>query len=190
VSRSFNESGGLVWNAPKTWQRRSVPFPAALAPEPAILMVGEGRDDLVFTPHARGVLRNSNYRARVVESVVKKRQNSDDTRPSVTDYDLRHLAASLAVSAGANVRQCARIGGLQLAPRDAGKLASYDACHARLPCGKSGFRKSWYPRPMVRLGCGYHMRPVRAPCTRPCTRPRARKFPSHCGASVLVLDGA
>ena len=34
-------------------RRSSVPFPAALAPEPAALVVGKGRDDLVFT-HMRG----------------------------------------------------------------------------------------------------------------------------------------
>ena len=31
VSRSVTESGGLVWSTPKTWERRSVPFPASLA---------------------------------------------------------------------------------------------------------------------------------------------------------------
>jgi hypothetical protein len=49
VSRSVTESGGLVWSTPKTWERRSVPFPAALADELAALMVGKGRDELVFT---------------------------------------------------------------------------------------------------------------------------------------------
>jgi integrase len=28
VSRSVTESGGLQWTTPKTWERRSVPFPA------------------------------------------------------------------------------------------------------------------------------------------------------------------
>jgi hypothetical protein len=49
VSRSVTESGGLVWSTPKTWERRWVPFPAALADELAALMVGKARDDLVFT---------------------------------------------------------------------------------------------------------------------------------------------
>ena len=30
VSRSVTESGGLIWGTPKTWERRSVPFPAVL----------------------------------------------------------------------------------------------------------------------------------------------------------------
>jgi integrase len=59
VSRSVTESGGLVWSTPKTWERRSVPLPAALCDELAALMVGKGRDDLVFTDQRGGVLRNS-----------------------------------------------------------------------------------------------------------------------------------
>ena len=34
-------------------------------------MVGKGRDDLVFTDMRGGVLRNSNYRARVFEPAVE-----------------------------------------------------------------------------------------------------------------------
>ena len=37
-----------------------MPFPAVLADELAALMVGKGRDDLVFTDQRGGVLRNSN----------------------------------------------------------------------------------------------------------------------------------
>ena len=72
VSRSVTESGGLVWSTPKTWERRSVPFPASIADELAVLMVGRGRDDLVFTDMRGGVLRNSNWRARVFEPAVRK----------------------------------------------------------------------------------------------------------------------
>jgi hypothetical protein len=49
ISRSVTESGGLVWSTPKSWERRSVPFPAALGDELAALMVGKDRDALVFT---------------------------------------------------------------------------------------------------------------------------------------------
>jgi integrase len=90
VSRSVTESGGLVWSTPKTWERRSVPFPVALADELAALMVGKGRDELVFTDIRGGVLRNSNYRARVFEPAVAECQDADDTFPSITPHDLRH----------------------------------------------------------------------------------------------------
>ncbi len=109
VSRSVTESGGLVWSTPKTWERRSVPFPAALTDELAALMVSKGRDELVFTDLRGGVLRNSNWRARVFEPAVTKCQKTDDTFPSITPHDLRHTAASLAISAGANVKAVQRM---------------------------------------------------------------------------------
>jgi integrase len=109
VSRSVTESGGLVWSTPKSWERRSVPFPAVLCDELAALMVGKGRDDLVFTDERGGVLRNSNWRARVFRPAVTKCQSADDTFPTITPHDLRHTAASLAVSVGANVKAVQRM---------------------------------------------------------------------------------
>lgn len=109
VSRSVTESGGLVWSTPKTHERRSVPFPAVLADELAALMVGRGRDDLVFIDMRGGVLRNSNWRARVFQPAITKCQKTDESFPSITPHDLRHTAASLAVSAGANVKAVQRM---------------------------------------------------------------------------------
>lgn len=109
VSRSVTECGGLVWSTPKTWERRSVPFPAALCNELAALMVGKVREDLVFTDQCGGVLRNSNFRARVFRPAVAKCQAADATFPTITPHDLRHTAASLAVSAQANVKAVQRM---------------------------------------------------------------------------------
>jgi integrase len=109
VSRSVTESGGLVWSTPKTHERRSVPFPAVLADELAALMVGKGRDDLVFTDMRGGVLRNSNWRARVFAPAVAACQKADESFPTITPHDLRHTAASLAISAGANVKAVQRM---------------------------------------------------------------------------------
>lgn len=125
VSRSVTESGGLVWSTPKTWERRSVPFPAVLTDELAALMVGKGRDELVFTDMRGGVLRNSNWRARVFMPAVVKCQAAATAQrakeltttgtattpefPTITPHDLRHSAASLAVSAGANVKAVQRM---------------------------------------------------------------------------------
>jgi integrase len=89
VSRSVTESGGLVWSTPKTWERRSVPFPAVLADALSALMLGNGRDELVFTDLRGGVLRNSNWRARVFEPAVKKCQKADESFPSITPHDRR-----------------------------------------------------------------------------------------------------
>jgi integrase len=84
-------------------------FPAALADELSAAMVGKGRDALVFTDPRGGVLRNSNWRARIFGPAVAKCQTADDTFPSITPHDLRHTAASLAVSAGANVKAVQRM---------------------------------------------------------------------------------
>jgi integrase len=109
VSRSVTEAGRLVWGTPKTWERRSVPFPASLADELAVLMVGKGRDDLVFTNLHGVVLRNSHYRQDVFAPAVRACQQADDTFPTITPHDLRHTAASLAISAGANVKAVQRM---------------------------------------------------------------------------------
>ena len=88
-----------------------MPFPAAIADELAtfFLMVGKGRDDLVFTDLRGGVLRYSNWRARVFEPAVAKCRKSDESFPSITPHDLRHTAASLAINAGANVKAVQRM---------------------------------------------------------------------------------
>jgi integrase len=73
------------------------------------LMVGKGRDDLVFTNMSGNVLRASNYRQYIFAAAVGKCQKADKTFPTVTPHDLRHTAASLAVSAGANVKAVQRM---------------------------------------------------------------------------------
>lgn len=125
VSRAVTESGGLQWSTPKTWERRSVPFPAALANELGALMVDKSRDDLVFQDLRGGVLRNSNWRSRVFSPAVKICQREAKEKrakelaasaeattpefPTITPHDLRHTAASLAISAGANVKAIQRM---------------------------------------------------------------------------------
>jgi integrase len=86
-----------------------VPFPAALSAELSTLMVGKGREDLVFTSQRGDVLRVSNYRKRFFTSAVQKCRSTDKSFPIVTPHDLRHSAASLAVSARANVKAVQRM---------------------------------------------------------------------------------
>jgi integrase len=124
ISRSVTESGGLVWSTPKTHERRSVPFPASLSVDLAQKMAGRSREELVFTDLRGGVLRNSNWRDRVFAPAVRKCQVAAESAqakeakrgqpttpvfPSITPHDLRHAAASLAISAGANVKAPQRI---------------------------------------------------------------------------------
>ena len=63
----------------------------------------------MFTDQRGGVLRVSNYRTRVFAPAVTRCQRDDDTFPAITPHDLRHTAASLAVSAGANVKAVQRM---------------------------------------------------------------------------------
>ena len=62
-----------------------------------------------FTDLHGGVLRNSNWRARVFEPAVTTCLKTGDSFPSITPHDLRHTAASLTVSAGANVKAVQRM---------------------------------------------------------------------------------
>jgi integrase len=63
----------------------------------------------VFTGQRGEVLRNSNWRARVFAPAVEICQREDETFPAITPHDLRHTAASLAISAGANVKAVQRM---------------------------------------------------------------------------------
>jgi integrase len=109
ISRAVTECGTLVWGNTKSHERRSVPFPASLTVELAALMVGKGREDLVFTGTRGAVLRGGNYRKRYFAVAVAACQKEDETFPTITPHDLRHTAASLAVSAGANVKALQRM---------------------------------------------------------------------------------
>ena len=97
--------GEVIVGSPKTHKRRSVPFPALLSEGLGEALEGKSVDDLVFpgrfgehqtTPTIR---QNSWFdKALVTAGLV-----------SMTIHDLRHTTASLAVSAGANVKAVQRM---------------------------------------------------------------------------------
>jgi hypothetical protein len=68
-----------------------------------------------FLPPGAGIHRPAGWSAPQLqlagtgEPAVSKCQRNDDTFPSITPHDLRHTAASLAVSAGANVKAVQRM---------------------------------------------------------------------------------
>ncbi len=105
VKASVSEVGGkLVWTSPKNHHSRSAPIPASLAAKLAILVREKKRDDLVFTSPTGGVLRINNWRPRVFDRACAA-AGITGLRP----HDLRHTAASLAVSAGGNVKAVQRM---------------------------------------------------------------------------------
>ena len=62
-------------------------------------LAGKSADDLVFTAHGGGPLRNSNFRRDVFDPAAR-----DIGLTGLRPHDLRHTAASLAIAAGANVK--------------------------------------------------------------------------------------
>jgi integrase len=101
----------LMYGPTKTHASRSVPVPAFLRTELALLMEGKGREDLLFTSPMGHGLRLANWRQRVFDPAVKRAGLTE-----LTPHGLRHTAASLAVSAGANVKAVQRM----LGHKDAG----------------------------------------------------------------------
>jgi integrase len=106
ITRAVAEADGqLNWKSPKDHERRSVPFPVFLAAELGEQMAGKGPKDLLFSASNGGTLRVSLWRPRVFNVA----RDSLADFPMVTPNDLRHTAASLAVSAGGNVLTLARM---------------------------------------------------------------------------------
>jgi integrase len=108
-ANAVNVRGTIIPGTPKSHQARSVPFPAFLAELLASQCEGKTRDQLVFgdgveftpTP-TQGDGWFAGARKRAVEI--------DPNFPaSLTLHDLRHTAASLAISAGANVKAVQRM---------------------------------------------------------------------------------
>lgn len=105
VERALTEvSGAVVIGTPKTHQQRSVPVPRSLVQALADQCAGKGADDLVFTAPRGGVLRLMNFRRRFFDPAA-----ASAGLDGLTPHEIRHTAASLAVSAGANVKAVQRL---------------------------------------------------------------------------------
>lgn len=98
----------IIVGSPKDGQTRSVPYPAFLSTDIARQCKGKTRDELVFDD-AGGYLKLSQSNGGWFDGAVRRAQAADSTMPRVTPHDLRHTAASLAISAGANVKAVQRM---------------------------------------------------------------------------------
>jgi integrase len=99
VEESVTEvNGTLVWSAPKDHQRRSVPFPVFIAEDLSRRLPAGDPDALVFTGWRGSVLRTKGMRRSWFDAAAVAAGV-----PGLTPHELRHTAASLAVSAGASV---------------------------------------------------------------------------------------
>jgi integrase len=96
--------GPLAWGTPKSHEARSVPLPRFLVDELAAHLAGRGKRDLLFTTVNGEVLRNRNARRSWFD-----RAAAAIGQAGFTPHELRHTAASLAVSSGANVKAVQRM---------------------------------------------------------------------------------
>lgn len=107
VEVSATEVGGkIVEGAVKTWSNRTVPIPRFLADVLAVECHGKRPNDLVFSVEGR-YLRPTNA-ARPGDGWMTVAARRAGIEP-LTPHDLRHTAASLAVSASANVKAVQRM---------------------------------------------------------------------------------
>lgn len=98
----------VIVGTPKSHETRSVPYPAFLSVPIAKLCEGKARESLLFGDGAEH-LRLPKSHDGWFEGAVRRARAIDTDMPRVTPHDLRHTAASLAISAGANVKAVQRM---------------------------------------------------------------------------------
>ncbi|MHA6695634.1 tyrosine-type recombinase/integrase [Homoserinimonas sp. A520] len=106
------ECGARGWRiyvgTPKTHEKRSVPYPARLAPLIGAACASKGPDGLLFG-NGRDAHEGRGRRSRLVchpRATCPEDRSADAARHL---HDLRHTAASLAISSGANVKAVERM---------------------------------------------------------------------------------
>jgi integrase len=105
VNENAVESGKQIHvGTPKTHKQRSVPLPEFLLPYLARQCEGKSRDGLLFVGEDGRHLRRPHSQWGWFGRALSK-----SGVPRMSPHDLRHTAASLAVSAGANVKAVQRM---------------------------------------------------------------------------------
>jgi len=100
ISENAVQSGSQIFvGTPKAHKQRTVPLPEFLLTYLARQCEGRGRDDLLFPGDDGKHLRRPHPESGLFAKAV-----AESKIPRTTPHDLRHTAASLAVSAGANVK--------------------------------------------------------------------------------------
>jgi integrase len=108
IYRTATEVEGRIHiGAPKSWQARSVPFPDFLAPRLAARTTDRERDALIFPAASGGFLPRPDTAVR--RPSWWNNALRDAGLDHLTPHALKHTAASLAVSAGANVKALQRM---------------------------------------------------------------------------------
>jgi integrase len=100
ISENAVQSGKEIHvGTPKAHKQRTVPLPGFLLPFLARQCEGKSRNDLLWSGDAGGHMRRPHPTSGWFAKAV-----TGSGIPRATPHDLRHTAASLAVSAGANVK--------------------------------------------------------------------------------------
>lgn len=100
--------GKIHEGSPKSGKARSVPVADFLILELEPLLAGKTAGDLVFGDGQKFILTPST-RDGWFKYAVARAQAKDQSFPKLTLHDLRHTAASLAISSGANVKAIQRM---------------------------------------------------------------------------------
>jgi integrase len=113
LTRNAVMVGGRVQMGPlKTHENRAVVVPRVVIEALSVAMIGKGRDDLLWstgTGEPMGPPCVGANGTSWLAYAVRRCQDADPSFPAITAHALRHTAASLAVSAGANVKAVARM---------------------------------------------------------------------------------
>ena len=96
--------GNPVLGTPKSHQNREVPIPAFLRDRVTQAMAGKQPSDLLFANPSGGPIDGNNFRKRVFKPAAEALGLD-----GLTPHGLRHVAASLAVGAGASVKGVQRM---------------------------------------------------------------------------------
>ncbi len=108
TENAVDVGGKIMVGTPKSHTARSVPYPSFLSVPLAKLCEGKDRDALLFGNGLDYVRLPHSLKSWLV-TAVKASQVIDSTFERVTIHDLRHTAASLSISAGANVKAVQRM---------------------------------------------------------------------------------
>jgi integrase len=108
VENAVRVGGRIIVGTPKSHHARRVPIPPFLAAELAELARGRSAGALIFGDGVHHLNQPTVKGGWWVQSIARA-QAVDLGFPTPTIHDLRHTAASLAVSAGANVKAVQRM---------------------------------------------------------------------------------
>lgn len=100
---------GMTLGSLKSNKSRTVALPGFVMDALAQTAEGKGRDDLLWPSRVGGYLGPPSSKESWLSGAVRRCQKADTSFPRVTAHALRHTAASLAISAGANVKVIQRM---------------------------------------------------------------------------------